>query len=160
MFTQDQIRQIEWSRNYLWDVQFPGLYGAPPPFNTWFPATDIKVDEGVLETESFDIFVTSFSIPARTKERTLSLTFVDDAKHTLIDWIKNWMSQIVNYSGVSTLDQATKQIDITRLDNRRNSIKRESYNVYPEGTIQFLGGSEDAKANSYTVNFIIAGVIA
>lgn len=158
MFTQDQVRQIEWSRSYLWDVKF---YDAPAPFNTWFPATDVSIDEGVLESKSFDIFVTSFSIPTRTKEKVLSLTFVDDANHTLIDWITAWMALIVNDSGVLTLEQAKKKIDITRLNNKRKPIKVgstsyvESYGVYPEGTIQFLGGSDDAKVNSYQVKFNI-----
>lgn len=165
--SQDQVRQVEWSRNYLWDVQ---ISDAPSPFNTWFPATDVAVDMGILESESFDIFVSSFSIPVRTKERTLSLTFVDDANHTLVDWLTLWYNQIVVPGGigggwVQTLEESVKNIQIARLNSRRVPIKVgsidyiESYAIYPNDTVRFLGGSEESKVNSYEAKFIIAGVI-
>jgi len=172
VLTLDQVRKIEWSKSYLWDIKFPT---APAPFNDWFPATNVTNDMGSLKSENFDIFTTNFSIPTKTSERSLSITFVDDAKHTLLDWITFWMHSIVSSfaitgngfafeSGVLTLEQAVKQVDITRLTTRRSPIRvgntsyTESYKVYPEGIIQFTGDS-DGKVNTYTVKFIIAEVI-
>lgn len=163
----DQIRGIEWSRNYLWDIQFPD---APAPFNSWFPATDVSVEMGNLETEKFNIFISDFSIPIRRKERTLSITFVDDVNHTLIDWITLWFDSIVlpgvlPGSGVLPLELAVKPVYIARLDSRRNYVKVGSldyidkYSVYPTDSIKFSGGSGESKVNSYEVEFVIAGVI-
>lgn len=170
MLLQDQIRGIEWSRNTLWEVRFPS---APSPFNTWFPATDIEIEMGNLDTESFSFFMSSYSIPLRRKERTISLTFVDNAEHILLDWITAWFNSIVvpdrrlrgfKQSGVRTLSESIKQIDITRLTSRQRAINVgvsyiDSYNVFPSGSIKFIGGSGESKVNSYSVDFIIAGVI-
>jgi hypothetical protein len=78
------------------------------------------------------------------------------------------MYQIVPYlgDGVLTLADSIKRIDITRLNSMRLPLKMngvsyiEQYWVYPDGAIQFMGGSNDAKANSYKQKFIIAGVIS
>jgi len=164
--TQDQVRNINWSRNYLWDIRFPD---APAPFNNWFPATDVTIDMGVITSESFEIFTTNFSLPIRTAERTMSITFIDDARHTLVDWLTYWMASIVSHgdnvpSGVQTLESAVKSVYIARLDNRHNAlivgniVYIEAYGVYPDGKIQFLGSSDNGGVNSYTQNFIIAEV--
>jgi hypothetical protein len=172
MFTQGQIRQISWSRSYLWDIRFPS---APAPFKDWFPATDVSVEMGVLVSKEFTFFSTDCSIPIGTKEKSLNITFIDDAVHTLIDWVTFWMNTIVspvsikgnNFlidSGVLTLEQAVKEINIIRLNSKRNPINVgneeyiDKYKVYPTGTIKFIGDS-DSKVNSYQVNFVIAEII-
>jgi hypothetical protein len=174
----DQMVGIEWSREHLWDIKFgPGSSSPPVPFDQWFPASDVSYPTGIVELKTFDGPLSEFSIPIKTRERQLSITFFDDFEHVLLDWFTWWMnsmfgntmastsSEYLTPSYVQTLDQVTKQVFISRLNSQRKEITLNSGNVYidsfkvfPTDVIGFKGGS-DAKPNVYTVKFVIAAII-
>lgn len=173
----NEMVSIEWSREHLWDIKFPDPNGAPAPFNRWFPSSYVSVPMGAVKSKTFEGPLSEYSIPIKTEEKTMSITFFDDTNHTLLDWITYWMNSIFGRNLVSsisayfvtsyveTLDRTTKRVDISRLNSNKEEIiisgdspYVDSYLVYPEDVIGFKGGSE-AKPNSYTVKFIIAGII-
>jgi hypothetical protein len=168
---------IEWSREHLWDIKFPDPNGAPAPFNRWFPATNVFVPMAILKSKTFEGPLSEYSIPIKTEEKRMSVTFFDDTTHKLLDWITYWMNStfgstlVSSTSGyfitsyVKTLEKITRRIDISRLDSNKSEIILsngdvyvDSYLVYPEDVIGFKGGNEP-KPNSYAVRFVIAGII-
>jgi hypothetical protein len=158
-----QLSKIEWGKEWLWDIKFPD---APSPFNNWFPATDVTIPTATLKSKTFVIHMSEYSIPERTGEHKLSISFVDDINHTLLDWITAWINGIVDntqgHGYVLTLQEAMKQVFITRLNTNREPILiggvpyEDVYWVYPEGTPRFKGGG-GSKSLAYEQDFVIVG---
>ena len=154
----EQIRKIQWGRAHDWDIKFedPKL---GEPFNQWFPASDVEENIATLQTFQFEGGIwDNLQIPKSTTPCTLKVTFYDDEKHTLLNWLDNWINkEILNDGeGVSPLEDCIKIVTIAKLDSMKNPIHLTSYYVFPEGEITFAGKST-AEAHVYTMNFIIAG---
>lgn len=168
MFLYDvrQIKEIEFAKEWLWDIRFPK---APKPFNEWFPATDVSFPVATVKSKTFSVFLSEYSIPEKTGEHKMTIGFLDDIKHTLLDWITAWMHLIVNISEkkgcVQTLQEAKKEVYIARLNSKRELLQVgkvpyiEGYWVYPEGSPTFVGGSE-SRPLTYSVDFVIVGEIS
>lgn len=150
-----QLRDITWGAKYLWDVRFPE---APAPFSEWFPAVDM--DEGTANLESFTVetAVGTFKVPRISSQREISLTFLDDENNTLHDWIADWINTTIlgNGSYVSTVDVATRKLQVLKLNHQRQTISQKVYRVYPEVRLAFRGGSGN-EPQQYTVPFVIVG---
>jgi hypothetical protein len=153
----EQIRSVEWGATYLWDVKFPD---APPPFDSWFPAVDLKEDLAKLSTYDFEAYIHKFSIPQSTSVKEIHLTFLDDAKQTLSSWIDFWINQTILNGGqsVSSLETSLKLIQILKLNRQREQVSSLTYAVFPEGNITF-SGSSDTGPLQYSVTFKVAGII-
>jgi hypothetical protein len=159
----DQLRTIEWGKEYLWDIQFPS---APSPFNNWFPASNVEFPTATLKSKTFTGALSEYSIPIGTGEHKITITFLDDINHTLLDWLTAWINTtVVNIEGhayVKTLDEAKNKVFIARLGNDRNALSVggvayiEGFWVYPEGSPVFKGGS-DSKPFTYSQDFVIIG---
>lgn len=192
----NQIRRVEWSRSYLWDIyiaeatssttalgsaiqtakqfgkdlasSFLGAtdIGIPKDGKNpqWFPITQFDLVSESTVTQAFPLTYRTKSMPIGTKEKTISLTFVDDMNHTMYDWAKDWFNPFTRTSDgeadcVKTIEEMSKQIWITKLDatgseNDSTTEPVESYIVIPNGDITFKGNSED-NLNVYTINLII-----
>ena len=157
----EQLRSIEWGRDWLWDIKFPA---APAPFNTWFPASDISFPTAIVSSYKIRGYSREYSAPEGSGEPSLSLTFFDDANQTLVDWFTFWMRSINSdlYGYALTLDDAVREVDIARLNPDRSLIKvgdsvyEEKYWVYPDGKLEFKGGSAN-KGKMYSLDFVIVG---
>ena len=114
----ENIRSVQWGAKYLWDIRFPDLNisglnikGAPHPFNTWFPASDVSEDIGNVNTYDFETPQSSFKIAKNSSSLQVRVTFFDDEKNTLLNWLDTWVNKDIfnrdknegNY--VSTLDK-------------------------------------------------------
>lgn len=153
--THEQVRSVEWSSKFLWDVL---LDGAPAPFSSWFPATDVQEELAKLSSYSFDAHITKGKIPQATDVKTVQLTYVDDAKNTLSSFIANWINNTILNGGksVSALLDSVKSLQVTKLNRQRVQLTAVTYYVYPEGTVAYEGnGTSDAL--TYTTTFVIAG---
>lgn len=170
------LRNVEWGKKYLWSVRF--FDPAPPvPFDSWFPASDITVPEANLNSFNFDQGQGSFKAPQRTDIKEISLTFYDDSNQTLLTWMKSWIAIDIMNNGkyVSCLKDdhlpeggaspygytrvyPVRTMEVTKLDESLEPIKGQTqiYSVYPEGNIEFQGGSA-SESNIYTINFTVVG---
>src|SRR5690606_27617885 len=84
-----QLRTIEWGKNYLWAVRF--IEPKPPsPFNDFFPASSIELPQAVLDTFGFNLDQSTYKIPKNTSAKDISITFYDDDKSVLSRWIEEW----------------------------------------------------------------------
>jgi hypothetical protein len=168
------LRQVEWGRRYLWAVRFTEPK-PPAPFDTFFPASDITIPEFSVDSFNFDQGQSSFRVPQRTQIREISMTFYDDSNGTLFNWFKSWINVDILNDGkyVSCLmdEHAPERpvygqtrvfpirtIEVQKLDAGLEPVAGgiKVYTVYPEGTIEFVGGSA-SEANTYTVTFNVVG---
>ena len=151
----EQIRAVEWSSEYLWDIQFQDI-NLPSPFNTWFPAIDVDEGVGNIDSYTWKANLSTFKIPQKTNSLNLKITFIDDANSTLINWLDNWINNRILNNGayVSTLETIAQVVAIQRLDIQRNIVSQNNYQVYPEGEVVW-GGSSESKTRQFTQNFVI-----
>lgn len=153
----DQLKNIDWARTYLWDVCFPD---APPPFDTWFPATDITWEIASLQSLPIDSPNGQFKVPQICSAALgIQLSFHDDSKHTLLNWFVTWMSSIVyDKRFVLPLLECSRQIQIQMLSYDREPLKTYNFYVYPEGEINFVGDS-NSSPGVHQINFVITGEV-
>jgi len=157
---QDQVRSIQWGKEYQWDVRFPD---APSPFDKWFPAIDIGEEIAKLETYAFTLYNTSYEIPSHTSLHEVTMTFMDNEKKVLAKWFETWINEeILNLNTtrrVAPLARCVKQIQIQTLDSAKNDIDNRSYWVFPKGSFSRLGtGSGDIIVTPATL--VVAGKVA
>jgi len=163
--TQDQLREIEWGKKYLWDIKFED---APEPFDEFFPAADVDESKARLETFTLERYITNIQIPHRTAIRNIRLTFFDDQDNTLVDWLDDWINRKIfridsnsgfQISSVASLEESVKLVQLLKFSSDRVSLIEGgiiSYWVFPEGELIF-NGSSSSDAQTYTQNFIIVG---
>lgn len=156
----EQLRKIEWGRAYAWDIVFPD---APQPFNSFFPAVDVSEPIATLQWLQENYYIDIYRFPQNKLQQDLRITFLDDQNGSLLDWFQYWINTTIFNDGqaVSPIGTAgvCKTVMIAKLDSYRNVLKTSSYLVFPEGIIDFIGGSESSHV-TYSVNFVIAGIIA
>lgn len=162
--TVDQMRLIEWARSWNWAVRFPD-FTTPDDFASWFPASDINYNLLLIEKQDFSAGMGAFDIPKSTNIHQISLTCYDGSRRRgsstnvlqLHKWIKEWGEDIVDITtGVRTLAEACRPIEILHYNSLSNLIGKVSYAVYPHGEVSFTGGS-DADINKLELTFSIAG---
>lgn len=164
--TVEQMRFIEWARTFNWAVRFPD-YRTPRDFQEWFPATDVNYNLFLVEKQDFPAGMGAIDFPKSTSVRQLSLTCFDGSSRKgpdtnvlqLHDWIKNWGREIVDLdSGVLTLTEACRPIEIIHYNSVSNRIGGVTYAVFPHGDVSFTGNSS-SEVNSLELTFSVAGVV-
>jgi hypothetical protein len=141
----NQLRSIEWSKKYLWDVIFiPNTDKTLVPFDRWLPA--VSVDDTVATIKSHQIqgSLVDFSIPLNQESTSITISFIDDINMTLYQWFKHWINVGIfnSGSGVSYIDKCLRTIQLQKLDNNLEPISTVVYLVYPISSIQYSGSSD------------------
>ncbi len=155
-----QLRAIEWSASWTWDIQFPD---APEPFKKWFPATEIEEPKAILNTEEFTSPLMGFAIPKNSSVKELSITWTDDSRLTVEHWLSNWIKyEIFGYHRkygvyyVASLQRIVKQVNIMKLNKQKEMVALDSYLVFPKDAIAYTGSS-DVGLQSHSTSFVICG---
>lgn len=150
----DEVRNIRWSRSYLWDLKF---LDAPPPFNNWFPATDIddlKWSVGAWEAPGF---LRRIPIPSYVTDlKRVRISFIDDVLGTLEHWMDHWVNEIIfdKGRGVATAEEAVKRAQLIRYNESRKIIRSVIYDMFPYSEFPYNGRSA-AVANEYSIEFFV-----
>lgn len=173
----NHLSNLEVSKKYLWNIRFlPNLtHIVPIDFIESFPVIDFDLEEANLDTLSREIFMSTYKVPLRSKERTLKLTFFDNSYNAVFDWFKDWINVDILNNGdfISCINdnharvglwsnglpvygsvEPTRKIIIEKLGNDQSSISTQVLTIFPEGDIVFNGSSESG-LNVYTMNFVI-----
>ena len=165
---KNQIREIEWGSNHLWDVRFVGNPRPPEPFADWFPATTVSENVYTMENHTLDGHMTSYSIPQRSAEFDMNFTYQDDQRLTLLSWFSHWVNNVILDGGlVVPLAEAAKQVELARLMPDRSFAPPFSYEgveipnpalywVIPVGSQNYEGGSS-AEPHQYQLDLVIVG---
>ena len=151
----DSVRQVEFSRQYLWDCM---IKGAPSPFDQWFPAKSVSDPVSMLAASKslmFDLVPVAF--PSSIGIKKMAITYYDDYMDSLLDFFKEWSDGLVDYSnGVVPLEDAVKQMVILKLAPDRQVIKQSYYWVFPDTSM-----SDELTSNSelklHRIEFVVAG---
>lgn len=151
----EQVRAINWGKEYLWDIRFPD---APSPFSNWYPATDLELNPFTAASFVYNAYMRDYKFPQSKSSPDLSLTYLDSVDKTLYMWLKDWFNDIYDEErGLLTVAEAVRPVDIAYLDYKRNPFKVETYLVYPDGGHPFKGTSNEASVPSYNISMVIAG---
>lgn len=152
---QRSLRNVQWGAQYLWDIRFPN---APSPFNAWFPAVDVEENLFSLNTKEYELGHASYSHPIGHDSFDLKVTFNDDVKLTIHNWLTNWVrSRIFNNGlGIAPLDQCVEVVQLVKTDFRYRVLATASYWVFPRGVMYFSGTSTASPAQNQ-IEFVIAG---
>lgn len=165
-----QIRSVEWEKKFLWIVDFVD-FKPPAPFNEFFPANDITIPFGVLESHQIDLAQDVVNVPLRVVSGEITMTFYDDENRTLLKWFSDWMNlDIANngkfVSGLADEHQSVsadsfgevrkvrpvRQMRFAGLDAGRDETLVHNVWVYPDGEISF-NGAQVSDAQTYTISF-------
>lgn len=156
----EQIRSIEWSRSWTWDIQFEDE-SMPEPFTKWFPATD--VEEGLYNLEPLQVTggLGTFEVPKSWVMLSLNITFVDSAYLVLERWLEEWVNVTILGNGeyVACLQDSVKKVHVAKLDGKKELVALNSYLVFPTGPLNFSGNSA-SEVSSHQVEFRIAKVLS
>ena len=155
------LREINWSQNWRWDIQFPT---APSPFNEWFPATDVDENIFTLNTKDFNSGMSTYSLPKDSTQFDLKVTWIDDMALTLEHWLEHWVNSkimILKNGGtcLRPLKSIVKEVHLHKLDSMNEIVASHKFLVYPKDSLYFEGRSEAGRHGSQTV-FVIAGTIS
>ena len=146
----EQLAAKEFSKNYLWDIDFPD-------FGQIVPAVSVEENIHSLSSHELNLYNTTIKIPLSTSSFDLKISFVDYEDLSFQTWLADWVNQDILGSGVTaTVEDATKPVIIYKLGADRSPIKTLNYLVYPEGSLYFTGDSESG-IQILNQDFVIAG---
>lgn len=156
--SQDQLRQVEWGRSYLWDIKFddPDHPINDPLFSKWFPAITVEEPLAMVKSFDFEAYSSTYSVPRSTDKLMLSITFHDNDQRVLEKWLKAWMFDIHNGQYTKTLQESLRLLRISKLDLHKEEVNNTAYFVFPEGQLVFAGGS-DSTPTQFSLTFVICG---
>lgn len=172
----DVIRNIDWASKHLWAVRF--MEPKPPdPFKNYFPASDITVMDGTLDSFNVEQAQGFYKIPQKSAAtKQISITFFDDYQNNLQRWFSDWMNIDIQNDGrfmscllddhapVKTrtvkFDEGERVWPIRKLEFFRLSRDLEPivgteriYTVYPEGELN-IEGSSQSEANTFNMTLV------
>lgn len=189
----NQVSKIQWGVTYQWDVAFDtapeynDLPNPPYPFDTWFPATSVKENLATISSQQFEAHLTNFSIPIRTLEQTIDLTFPDDNHHTLLTFFSDWINKDIlnNGSYIAPVSDIVRKLyvvkyhvktvyktqSVTQTVNGKQTTRDKKvpasteiipemnvYYVYPDTTLDFEGNS-DSGIHEYSITLKVVGLV-
>ncbi len=152
---RNAIRSIEWGKSFNWDIQIPD---APAPFNQWFPASSVNENKYNLTLKEFPLWHNVYSVPEGTSEFSVSITFFDDHRLTILEWLSKWVNEEILNNGrfITPLKQAAKDIYIVKTNTTGEEILRSHYWVIPKDS-GFYKGESSPDPYSGEIEFVIVG---
>jgi len=160
--TLEDIKSVEWSRSYLWEVQFldgPLLEAEMPSnFQSWFPAIDVQENIATLTEMNIQAYISTYAVPQATTMFDVTITFVDDSDNSLSAWLVDWINFITESEDgtIKLLDESCLVMMVNKLKPDREVLTSNAYLVFPTGAIYYSGNSESGPVQ-YQVKFIVAG---
>jgi hypothetical protein len=97
-----QLRSVEYSKKYLWEVSFGGrgndALPPPAPFADFFPAIDVDMDEAILDSYNYEQYMSTYEIPYKTQAKGINITFNDNEDNAIFKWMSDWINvDILNH---------------------------------------------------------------
>ena len=147
----------EWARTDKWDVRFRNGDG-PTEYTDWLPATNLTTPIFNISSYDWSSGHRTFSLPKALDYPDISMTLLDDDKRTIKKFLRAWFEKAFPDSGgIQYLTEVIKYLDVVPLDVHNNQVEKETYLVYPVGSVASVYSSEPG-IMSYPVNFKIAGI--
>ena len=171
------LRNVDWDRKYLWLIEFEKSGIVPPsPFNDWFPASTVTVNDTSQSKEEFKFGQVHLAIPTgQSSAPTMSITFYDDVNRILQKWFTDWIKLDIQNNGeyISGLDDThiaessdsfgvyrnvspVRAVNLIYLNLDRSNFKVKKYYIVPDGEFS-KELSQASEAMEYTLSFNIVG---
>ena len=145
------LRSQEWSRAYLWDIEFP-------TFGKFFPAVDVEENLATIQNQEYTFYQSTYKTPFRTTFADVKVTFIEYADHSVSKWLTEYINVKILGDGnfVQTVEDASIPCNIYKLNPDRSVLSVANYLVIPDGELSFHGSSDSA-TETVTLSFIITG---
>ena len=129
-----KVQGVAWDDGTRWDIRVPD---APAPFDEWFPAANVEINEVISNLHTFEVGQTEFSIPRTAGQLSLTVTFYDSVSRVLINWLKDWVWKEIHNEGrgVTPVLDAVKPIEVAHIGEDGSMIEFHRYEVIPSGTL-------------------------
>lgn len=160
----EQMRQIQWSNSWLWDVKFLGQKDTEGlgPFTSWMPAVSITETIYTLETFQFNGGLwNNLEVPKGTSPFSLKMTLIDDVFLTIESWVSKWVNEEIlkeDNSYVAFLEDAVRSVYIAKFTPKNHLVSLSAYKVYPKATMDYEGNSDSDKI-VHDIEFVVAGTM-
>lgn len=152
--TLENVRAEEWSRGWLWELDFPDYTAKGKGF---WPAVDVEEGVWSLTSQEWQMSTITIKAPNSAPSTDLRVTFIEYADHRIAKWLRGWYEEIHLADGtIQYLVKAARLVNISRLNLDRSVLYTNQYWVYPEGEASFHGASESAPEMT-TQAFTIVG---
>lgn len=148
----EQLRAIQWDKSNLWDIEIDGIQNSAG----FIPANDMELGfHGVTDGQ-----YGAASFAQSTTYPVLTLSFMDDEKLSVVNQLRDWMSDIVDTTGliVAPVNMIKRAIIITKLTSTRTPVPGGTMVLwaYPTGQISYHGDS-DGSTPIYSLQFTVVG---
>ena len=128
----ESLRNLAWSRGYLWYVE---LDGVPNPFHRGgvlgLPCKSIQLD--LVQGTTLDIPTSTINlkVPKNCGDLgTITMSLLDDEQGTIYSFFERWYNEVYNpYYGVLPVTEACKQLSLYRQKASRRNVKRVYYDI-------------------------------
>jgi hypothetical protein len=165
MITINDVRKIEFGKTYLWELMFddnninPKL---PSYFRKWIPAITVEEELASVDSYSAQVYNTTLKFPEGTGAFHVNITFADDWRGSIRDWLTEWKNGTILQNGycVATIGECAKILHTRKLNTRKEVVKgsEKAYLVYPEGDTNFNGDSESS-LQTISATFVVVGTV-
>lgn len=164
---KQKMSQIEWSRGYGWDVHISPE--PPAPFDSksfGIPVVEVQADFALFgESMHLQLSNSTYYAPHRKNLFDIKLHLLDDENCSMEQYFEQWQNQVYGWDGseglrgtINYLDQSVRQIDITKLNSRKEEVFTRSYLVYPENNMMTFDNSTGS-VRTFTINLVVAGYL-
>lgn len=178
VLTRSKVASVQWGSQNHWNVSFPNkganekVAPLPNPFDDWFPATDVTLNEVSLESNTVRLGLSEFKFSQSYSAPDLTLTVVDTEDEKLYRWYKAWVDYIRGGDTMKTLDESYKLIQIESysktgssssglsksVKGRWKSNGIRTYKIVPTGIVSWSRGSS-AETVNIALTFDIVGIV-
>lgn len=173
--TFSQLSKIKWGKSYLWYVRLLEKIDTPVTFiesssfknfKGWIPAESISEQVWNIASTQVNLPVFPFEIPkGRASSMKLSLTVYDDENLSIAVFMTKWVDSILGITqkgdgigtvntGMKTLRDMTKWIEVVKLGEKRQPLHRNLYEVIPMGEFK-LSHNSNSEVIRHNLNFNI-----
>lgn len=178
VLTRSKVASVQWGSQNHWNVVFPNrganekVAPLPSPFDDWFPATDVTLNDVSLNTTTLMLGKSEFKLPQSGSASDLTLTVVDTQDEKMYRWYEAWVDYIKGGDTVKTLEESYKLVQIESysktgsaksglshsIESRWKSNGIRTYMIVPTGQISWTRGSS-AETVSLSLTFDIVGIV-
>lgn len=160
VFYQEALRNLNWSRGYLWKVK---LADVPPPFHPEgiikLPVIDVVDTLAMGTTFDWEAGIDFLQVPWKRQQFTINITMYDDEEGTLEMFFERWFNEVYNSRyGVLPLTEAIKDITIAKVNSMGSTLIERKYKVFPQGTLMGYNKLESGP-RQYSIDLVIAKYI-
>lgn len=124
----------EWATTNEWNVIIDGF----PEFPGGIPASEVSEPFVEIQTQSWELANSTYSIPTGTQEKTISLTLYELEGYVFSEFFKKWQNDVAK----KYLAECYKTVIIQKFNSKGEAVYEKKYSCIPTDKTDFQGTAE------------------